>query len=202
MAMPAIHVSEVTRRGLESSGVDVILLDGRHARPALVYRAVARIRGAAGARGVVVLLEPDEVGTVPVVSSVGAADFVVSGATREELGARLRKGAGRRPRGGWRSPIVEAAPGIHLHWRTHQITFEGTTVSLTLRELQLLAVLIEHGGEVMAAADLARIAWGARGASRGALTITYVCSLRKKLAWFGSRFGIQTVHGVGYKFVV
>jgi DNA-binding response OmpR family regulator len=201
-SLPAIHVSEVNRRGLDSSGVDVILMDARHARPALAYRGLARLRDAAGARGIVVLLEAQELSAVPVLTSVGAADFVVSGATREELAARLRKGVVRGKRGSSRSPTIETAPGIHLHWRMHEVTFEGTTVALTLRELQLLAILLERAGEVMTSADLARVAWGDVSVSAGALTTTYVCSLRKKLAWFGGRFGIQTVRGVGCKFVV
>ena len=198
---PAVHLAEVTRRGLDASGADVVLLYGRNARAAVVYRAVARIRGIAGSRGVIVILDQADVSMVPVLSSVGAADFIVADATRAELDARLRKGAARRPRSSAGGPVVESAPGIHLHWRTHQVSFEGTTVALTLKELQLLAVLIDHGGEVMTAADLARLAWGEVDASGGVSTTTYVCSLRKKLAWFGGRFGIQTVRGVGYRFV-
>jgi DNA-binding response OmpR family regulator len=89
-----------------------------------------------------------------------------------------------------------------LHWRTHQVSFEGTTIALTLRELQVLAALMEQGPEIVTADDLAKLAWGKQRKQSGGLAAAYVCSLRKKLAWFGGRFGIQTVRGVGYRFVV
>ena len=92
--------------------------------------------------------------------------------------------------------------GIQLHWRTHKVSFEGTSISLTLRQMQLLWVLMEHRGSVITADDLSREAWGKKKDSSGALIAAYVCSLRKKLAWFGGRFGIQTIRAVGYRFVM
>ena len=57
-----------------------------------------------------------------------------------------------------------------------------------------------------ARASLRNALWALRRALRdeagGALIAAYVCSLRKKLAWFGGRFGIQTVRAVGYRFVM
>jgi DNA-binding response OmpR family regulator len=57
-------------------------------------------------------------------------------------------------------------------------------------------------GEIITARDLARLAWGKSKGRGSGLAATFICSLRKKLAWFGGRFGIQTVRGVGYRFVV
>jgi DNA-binding response OmpR family regulator len=118
------------------------------------------------------------------------------------MDARLRRAAGRL--GGTASKGGGAAPssGIELHWRTHQVSFEGTTIAVTLRELQVLAALLERGPDIVTADDLATLAWGKQRKQSGGLAAAYVCSLRKKLAWFGGRFGIQTVRGVGYRFVV
>ena len=196
-----VSARSVSPRVLEASGADVVLLDARACRPTMAYRAVARVRNAGWSQGIVLLLDPDQLSIVSVASSIGATDFVLSTATSEELEARLRRAATRT------TPDVSRATrepdsGIQLHWRTHQVSFEGTTISLTLREIQLLSVLMEHGRDVMTADDLARLAWGKPRAPGGGLAAAYVCSLRKKLAWFGGRFGIQTVRGVGYRFVV
>jgi DNA-binding response OmpR family regulator len=167
----------------------------------MAYRALARVRNAGWRLGIILLIDPDQLSMIPVASSVGASDFALSTASPDELEARLRRSASRTMPDVARA-TQEPDPGIQLHWRTHQVSFEGTTISLTLREIQLLSVLLEHGREVMTADDLVRLAWGKPRQPGGGLAAAYVCSLRKKLAWFGGRFGIQTVRGVGYRFVV
>jgi hypothetical protein len=194
-----VPVSDLKRDSLSRSAEDVLLLDARSARPAVVYRAIVTIRGAGWARGLVLLLDPADLAVVPVSTAVGATEFVLSTASRAEIEARLRRAPTRANAG---FAIAPDAAGIQLHWRTHQVSFEGTTISLTLRELQLLDVLLQYGRDILTPPDLARLAWGASKHAAGALATTYVCSLRKKLAWFGGRFGIQTVRGVGYRFVV
>lgn len=196
-----ITARSVSPRLLEASGADVVLLDARASRPTMAYRAVAKVRNAGWSKGIVLLIDPDQLPIVSVASSIGATDFVLSTAMPDELEARLRRSATREMRNAPRA-TGELDSGIQLHWRMHQVSFEGTTISLTLREIQLLSVLMEHGREVMTADDLARLAWGKPREPGGGLTAAYVCSLRKKLAWFGGRFGIQTVRGVGYRFVV
>jgi DNA-binding response OmpR family regulator len=165
----------------------------------VVYRSIVRIRNAGWDRGIVLLVDPDGIAMVPVAFSIGAADFVLSTASGAETDARLRRASAWKPDDA-RAPSNADQPGIELHWRTHQMTFEGRAVSLTLRELQLLAALIERSGQVVTAGDLQRVAWGRRKRG-GDLAAAYVCSLRKKLAWFGGRFGIQTIRGVGYRFM-
>lgn len=196
-----ITARSVSHRLLEASGADVVLLDARASRPTLAYRAVAKLRNAGWSKGIVLLIDSDQLSIVAVASSIGASDFVLSTATPDELETRLRRCATRPTREAPRA-TGERDSGIQLHWRTHQVSFEGTTISLTLREIQLLSVLMEHGPELMTADDLVRLAWGKPRAPGGGLAAAYVCSLRKKLAWFGGRFGIQTVRGVGYRFVV
>lgn len=195
-----IDVRSLNKRTLVSTAGDVLLLDARHTRPSVVYRAIVRARNAGWDRGIVLLLEAADLPLVPVASSVGASDFVLSSADPDEVETRLRRASGR--------PETEASQAdpdsspIRLHWRTHQISFEGTSISLTLREMQLLSVLIERKGSIITAEDLSREAWGKGRNTGGALIAAYVCSLRKKLAWFGGRFGIQTVRAVGYRFLM
>jgi DNA-binding response OmpR family regulator len=203
-AIEAVHASGVDRRLLESTRADVVLLDARQVRPTLTYRAIARLRGAGWSGGIVLLLDAADLPIVPVASTIGATDFVLATASREEVEARLRREGSRKKRPAARhsGAGIADASGIQLHWRTHHVSFEGTRISLTLRELQMLAVFLEHTGDIVTPNDLARLAWGQSKRSGGALATTYVCSLRKKLAWFGGRFGIQTVRAVGYRFVV
>ena len=197
---PAIDARSLGKRTLNASHADVVLLDARDARPSVVYRAIVATRKAGWQRGIVLLIDPGDLPIVPVAASIGASDFVLSSAEPEEIETRL-KGASERQAGKTRAATVEDA-GIQLHWRSHEVSFEGTSISLTLREMQLLSVFMERAGVLITAQDLSREAWG-KGRNPGSgLTAAYVCSLRKKLAWFGGRFGIQTVRAVGYRFVM
>jgi DNA-binding response OmpR family regulator len=197
-----IHIGELTPQRLAQSRADVVLLDARAVRPASVYRSIVRIKSAGWTRGILVLIEPGDIAVVPVSLSIGATDFVLSTAAPDELDARMRREAVRSRTMGARTRPSDGATGIQLHWRTHEVSLGETRIALTLREMQLLAVLLERAGEVVAAADLAGLAWGKSKGRGSGLATTYVCSLRKKLAWFGARFGIRTVRGVGYRFVV
>jgi DNA-binding response OmpR family regulator len=197
-AVPAIDARTLAKRTLDASGADVLLLDARNSRPSVVYRAIVRARNAGWERGIVVLLDGEDLAMVPVASSIGASDFVLSSAKPAEVEARLRRASTQVEAA--TSPATES--GIELHWRTHQVSFEGTSISLTLREMQLLSVFMEHAGVVITARDLSRQAWGTGRYRDSGLTAAYVCTLRKKLAWFGGRFGIQTVRAVGYRFVM
>jgi DNA-binding response OmpR family regulator len=196
----AIPAREVSRRVLETSGADVLLLDARECRPSVTYRAIARIRSMGWSQGLVLVVDPAEVSMVAVASSIGASDFLVVGASPQEVETRLRQAARRVQVGFERRHPPQA--GLRLHWPTHEVSYEGTRVAASHRELQLLSTLLERSGQVVTADDLARLAWGKQRGSGSVLAATYVCSLRKKLAWFGSRFGIQTVRGVGYRLVI
>ena len=198
----SVHARSISSRTLEGRSADVVLLDARDSRPTLVYRTIVRLRNAGWQRGILLLIDASDMATVPAASSLGATDFVLATADAAELEARLRRATARpagsrSPRGG-----SDESSQIELHWRTHQVSFEGTTIAVTLRELQVLAALMERGPEIVTADDLAKLAWGKLRKQSGGLAAAYVCSLRKKLAWFGGKFGIQTVRGVGYRFVV
>jgi DNA-binding response OmpR family regulator len=199
-AAPAIDARSLSKRVLANSDADVLLLDARYSRPSVVYRVIARARSAGWQGGIVLLLDAEGLAMVPVASSVGASDFVLSSATWEEIESRLRLASGPLEQAASQAAVEKT--GIQLHWPTHQITFEGTSISLTLREMQLLWVLMERRGTIVTADVLSRQAWGKKRNVGGALIAAYVCSLRKKLAWFGGRFGIQTVRAVGYRFVM
>lgn len=199
-AAPALDARSLSKRTLGAIEADVLLLDARNSRPSVAYRAIVRARNAGWERGIVLVLDREDLAMVHVASSVGASDFVLGSASPEEIEARLRRASGK-PEPARRGSAPEQT-GIALNWRTHKITFNNTSISLTLREMQLLSALMERAGAVITANDLSREAWGKGRNMGGALAAAYVCSLRKKLAWFGGRFGIQTVRGVGYRFVM
>lgn len=73
----------------------------------------------------------------------------------------------------------------------------GREVTLTLKEFQLLSLLVEHAGTVFTRDQLLNTIWGYEfdGASR--TVDVHVRTLRQKLGEAGRC--IETVRGVGYK---
>src|ERR1041385_1916566 len=65
-----VEAKNLGRRGL-GADVDVLLIDARRARPSVVYRAIVRARNAGWERGIVLMLDAEDLAIVPVASSIG-----------------------------------------------------------------------------------------------------------------------------------
>jgi DNA-binding response OmpR family regulator len=178
---------------------DVILLDLRDLRPSVAYRLVARIRSGGWNGCLVIAVGEHELGLIPTAKRFGASDFVLPSMSPAELAVRLF--AVDAQAGAVSLDASESTKGdVALEWRTHELVSGSMRAQLTLRELQLLEVLLARKGMTTTTAELAQLAWGKTSKAGRTLAATYVCSLRKKLAWFGGRFGVRTIRGVGYRF--
>lgn len=184
----------------EGEKPDVILLDLRGVRPSVAYRHLVRIRSHGRRTGVVLAIDERDLSLIPMARQLGVADFVLPTMSRQELIVRLAAGApdGSEVQASGRR--IERPGEVEVNWRTHEVISGGSSVKLTLRELQLFEVLMSRSGLATHGAELARMAWGKSDFRRSALAATQICSLRKKLACFGDEFGIRTVRGAGYCF--
>jgi DNA-binding response OmpR family regulator len=86
--------------------------------------------------------------------------------------------------------------------QTRQLRLQNQLVELTPREFELLAAFVVKADQVVTAADLVELAWGWADEAAVENVKTYIHYLRKKIEvdpatprW------IQTVRGVGYRFV-
>jgi DNA-binding response OmpR family regulator len=80
--------------------------------------------------------------------------------------------------------------------RQKLVTLDGEIVTLTRKEYRLLALLVQHAGEVVPRPILLTHIWGYVPRSR--TLDMHIRQLRQKLAMHG-RY-IETVVGVGYRF--
>ncbi|MDR1862051.1 MAG: response regulator transcription factor [Candidatus Ancillula sp.] len=69
--------------------------------------------------------------------------------------------------------------------------------NLTDHEFALLITLAEHSGNVLSRSDLLRIVWGWTGNEATRTVDSHIKMLRKKI---GFEY-IETVHGIGYRFI-
>jgi DNA-binding response OmpR family regulator len=72
-------------------------------------------------------------------------------------------------------------------------------VSLTRKEYDLLAILVQNSGEIVARESLLLEVWGYGKEIRTRTLDVHIRRLRKKLAPAGERY-IETIFGVGYRF--
>jgi DNA-binding response OmpR family regulator len=88
---------------------------------------------------------------------------------------------------------------MNLH--THGVTRDGKTLDLTLKEFELLRMLLEAAGRVVSRTDLIDEVWDPNWYGSTKTLDVHVSSLRKKLGDDPAtpRY-IHTVRGVGFRF--
>ena len=93
-----------------------------------------------------------------------------------------------------------AADGLVIDTESFEVTVDGRRLALTFREFELLRYLAAHPGRVNTREALLNQVWGYEYFGGLRTVDVHVRRIRAKLGLKHEHF-IQTVHGVGYKFV-
>ena len=86
---------------------------------------------------------------------------------------------------------------ISIDPKRHNVTANGREIALTLKEYDLLKLLMESNGQVFTREALLSSVWGVDFVGESRTVDVHIGTLRTKLGSAGSQ--IQTVRGVGYK---
>ena len=127
---------------------------------------------------------------------LGADDYIVKPFGMAELAARVRARLRRI------SPKTETdvltAGSLTLDHRAHTVRVAGEVISLTMKEYDLLKILMENAAIAFTREQLLDRVWD-YSYDGGTRTVdVHIQTLRAKLGEYGSM--IETVRGVGYRF--
>lgn len=126
----------------------------------------------------------------------GADDYLVKPFGMMEMIARI-KAVMRRTTP--KTDRVLTCGNIVLDETRHIVTVDGKQVVLTLKEYELLKLLMENAGQVFTRDILLSRIWGQDYLGETRTVDVHIGTLRTKLAKGGEK--IETVRGVGYKMV-
>ncbi len=128
----------------------------------------------------------------------GADDYLVKPFSFSELLARIRMLL-RRHKHSLTKTLTVGELSINL--LTRSVSHSGHSIDLTPREFDLLAILINHRGEVVSREVLVQEVWRQAGrlTSLDNVIDVHVAHLRKKLQAIIHKDIIETVRGLGYR---
>ena len=124
-------------------------------------------------------------------------DFLVAPYLPAEVAQRVRRIEQRRPTGDGATIRIGA---LEVLPASYEVRIDGQRVALTRLEFALLCHLLRHPGRVHRREELMTTVWGRDEYHSGRTIDIHVRRLRAKLG--DAIAGLQTVRGVGYRFVL
>ncbi|WP_394953725.1 response regulator transcription factor [uncultured Helicobacter sp.] len=87
--------------------------------------------------------------------------------------------------------------GLEFSFTKHHVVLEGKTLDLTLKEFELLGILLKNKERSFSREEILEIVWGQHYTAQTRTLDVHIKTLRQKLGQWGKR--IKTIRGVGYK---
>lgn len=215
------RLATTIKRGLKTRGYAVDLLhDGAEAKQRiLMYRndydlvildlmlpnltgeeICKEVRDAGVVTPILILTARSELTTKVDLLNSGADDYMEKPFSFSELEARVGALL-RRPKDSLPTELRSPEGSIMLDRKTHTVTIYDANVPLTLKEFMLLEYFLRNPYKVITRDELLEHAWDFSFSSFSNVVDVHVKNLRKKLEAARTKARIETVRGVGYRFV-
>ncbi|WAB81954.1 response regulator transcription factor [Microcella daejeonensis] len=183
----------------DRGGADLVLLDLM--LPGLPGTEVCRELRQRSSVPIIMLTAKDSEVDIVVGLELGADDYVTKPYSTRELLARIRAVLRRRVDEEDVDPGVLESGGVRMDIDRHQVSVDGTTVAMPLKEFELLELLLRNAGRVLTRGQLIDRVWGADYFGDTKTLDVHVKRIRSKIEKDPSNPQLLlTVRGLGYRF--
>ncbi|MBN1449423.1 MAG: response regulator transcription factor [Anaerolineales bacterium] len=177
---------------------DLIVLD--LLLPGMDGREVCRILRRESDVPIIMLTALSEESDQIVGLEIGADDYIIKPFSPRALVARVRALL-RRAQGEVQAPAVIRVGELEIDTKRYTVTYKGASLRLTPSEFDLLVVLARHPGQTLTRQQLMDDLYGGAASGVDRSVDSHVKNLRRKLESASNVRFIETVYGVGYRFV-
>lgn len=130
----------------------------------------------------------------------GADDYIVKPFDLEELGARVAAHL-RREQRRQNTAAVRFFGELAIDYTARTVEIKGNSVSLSKREFDIVELLSLHPGQVFDRERIYEVVWGIDGNGNSDTIMEHIRKIRAKFSLLSLHNYIETVWGVGYKWV-
>ena len=131
---------------------------------------------------------------------IGGDDYIMKPFAVRELGARVAAHLRREQRTAARED-VRFQQDLVINYSSRQVLFQGKPINFTRTEFDLVEFLSLHKGQVFSRERIYELVWGYDSQGDSDIIMEHIRRIRMKLRKYTETSYIETVWGVGYKWI-
>lgn len=131
---------------------------------------------------------------------IGADDYIIKPFSIDELGARVAAHL-RRERRQRETAKVRFDDKLAIDYTDRSLYYDGQLISLAKKEFDIVELLSQHIGQVFSKERIYELVWDYDSDGDSSVVAEHIRRIRSKFATADMKPYIETVWGVGYKWV-
>ena len=131
---------------------------------------------------------------------IGADDHIIKPFSIDELGARVAAHL-RRERRQRETPKVRFDDKLAIDYTDRSLYYDGQLISLAKKEFDIVELLSQHIGQIFSKERIYELVWDYDSDGDSSVVAEHIRRIRSKFSAANMKPYIETVWGVGYKWV-